>query len=70
MTGIAGRVEIAIGGMAIAGVGTAFAEVSGFAGVAELVPVQHRGFYFSAAFLFALPFGACTSWGTLFTFQN
>ena len=63
MTGVAGRLEVAIGGMAITGFGTGFAEVAGFAGVAELVSAKKRGYYFSIVFLFALPFGACTSLG-------
>ena len=56
---------MAIGGMAIGGVGGAFAELVGSAGVAELAPVKSRGTYLGTAFLVVLPFSACSSYGQI-----
>ncbi len=64
VTGVAQRVEIAIGGMAIVGVGAGLAEVVGAAAVVEIAPVKSRGKYMGTAFLAILPFGACQVYGT------
>lgn len=63
IVGLAGRMDVAIGGMAITGVGGAFAELVGSAGVLELAPVKSRGAYLGTAFLIVLPFGACSYYG-------
>jgi MFS family permease len=63
IVGSSGRIEVAIGGMAIAGVGSAFSGLVGISGIAELVPVKSRGMYLGAAFLLVLPFGACSEYG-------
>ena len=63
IVGLAGRMDVAIGGMTITGVGAAFAELVGSAGVSELAPVKSRGIYLGTAFLVVLPFGACSSYG-------
>lgn len=63
VVGTAERMDVAIGGTTVAGVGGAFAELVGFAGIAELAPVRKRGTYLGTAFLFSLPFGACQTYG-------
>jgi hypothetical protein len=63
VVGIAQRVEVAIGGMAIVGVGAGLAEVVAGAAVAEMAPVKSRGKYMGTAFIFILPFGACSTFG-------
>ena len=61
--GTAGRMDVAIGGSAIAGVGGALAELAAFAGIAELAPVRRRGTYLGTALLFNLPFCASQAYG-------
>ena len=63
MTGLAQRVEVAIGGMAVVGVGGGLAEVVAGAAVAEMAPVKSRGKYMGTAFLVILPFGASSTYG-------
>lgn len=63
VTGLAQRVEVAIGGMAIVGVGGSLAEVVAGAAVAEMAPVKSRGKYIGTSFLFILPFGASSTYG-------
>ena len=63
VVGTAKRMDIAIGGTAVAGVGGALAELVGFAGIAELAPVRRRGMYLGTALLFSLPFGASQTYG-------
>ena len=64
LIGTAGRIDVAIGGSAIAGVGGALAELAGFAGIAEIAPVRSRGTYLGTALLFNLPFCASQAYGT------
>jgi MFS family permease len=63
IVGVAQRVEVAIGGMAIVGVGAGLAEVVAAAAVAEMAPVKSRGKYMGTAFLFILPFGGSSTYG-------
>lgn len=65
VVGLAHRVEIAIGGMAIVGVGAGLAEVVAGAAVSEMAPVKSRGKYIGTTFLFLLPFGACATYGLI-----
>ena len=64
IVGLAGRMDVAIGGMTITGVGGAFAELVGVAGISELAPVKSRGTYLGTAFIVVLPFGACSYYGS------
>lgn len=68
VVGTAQRMDVAIGGTAIAGVGGALAELVGFAGIAELAPVRSRGKYLGTALLFSLPFSASQTYGRLYSF--
>jgi hypothetical protein len=63
--GTAQRMDVAIGGSAIAGVGGALAELVGFSGIAEIAPIRHRGTYLGTALLFNLPFCASQAYGRL-----
>jgi MFS family permease len=74
IVGTAQRMDVAIGGTAIVGVGGGLAELVGFAGyltniylliesIAELASVRKRGLYLGTAFLFNLPFGAAQAYG-------
>ena len=63
VVGTAQRMDVAIGGTVIVGVGGGLAELVGFAGIAELAPVRSRGKYLGTAFLFNLPFGAAQAYG-------
>ena len=63
VVGTAQRMDVAIGGTALVGVGGGVAELIGFAGIAELAPVKSRGKYLGTAFLFNLPFGAAQAYG-------
>lgn len=65
IVGSAGEMSIAIGGMAVAGVGAAFTGVVAVATVCEIVPVQDRGKYIGAGFILLLPFSAIPVYGTL-----
>jgi hypothetical protein len=64
MIGFAPNIYIAIGGSAVAGVGGALAELSGFAGIAEIATVKNRGLYLGTALIFNLPFCAGQTYGT------
>jgi hypothetical protein len=64
VVGTAHRMDVAIGGTAIVGVGGGLAELVGFAGIQEMAPVKSRGKYMGTAFLFNLPFGAAQAYGT------
>ena len=55
--------DVAIGGMSIAGAGAGLAELIGAAGVAELAPVRSRGKYIGIIFLLILPFSASAAYG-------
>jgi MFS family permease len=63
IVGVSGRIEVAIGGMAIAGVGAGFAEIVGISGIAEIAPAKSRGLYIGSGFLMVLPFGGCAVYG-------
>jgi MFS family permease len=63
VVGTAHRMDVAIGGMAIAGAGAGLAELIGAAGVAELAPVRARGKYIGTIFLLILPFSASAAYG-------
>ena len=63
IVGTAHRIDVAIGGMAISGVGAGLAEVIGTAGVAELAPVGKRGWYVGTIYLMILPFAASSGYG-------
>lgn len=65
IVGVAGRMDVAIAGSAITGVGAGFAELVGAAGVAELAPVKSRGKYLAITLLMLLPFGAITPVGRI-----
>lgn len=63
VVGTAHTMEVAIGGMAIAGAGAGLSELIGAAGVAELAPVRSRGKYIGTIFLLILPFAASAAYG-------
>ena len=64
IVGTAHRMDVAIGGMAMAGVGAGLSELVGAAGIFELAPVKSRGKYIGVAFLLILPFSASAAYGT------
>lgn len=64
VVGTAHQINVAIGGMAISGVGAGLSEVIGTAGIAELAPVQSRGKYIAIAYSFILPFAASSGYGS------
>ena len=63
IVGTAHRMDVAIGGMSIAGAGAGLSELIGAAGVAELAPVRSRGKYIGIIFLLILPFSASAAYG-------
>jgi MFS family permease len=63
VVGTAQQMSVAIGGMSIAGVGAGLGELIAAAGVAELAPVRHRGYYIGGIFLLILPFSASAAYG-------
>ena len=63
IVGTAHQMDVAIGGMAIAGAGAGLSELIGAAGVAELAPVRSRGKYIGTIFLLILPFAASAAYG-------
>jgi hypothetical protein len=65
IVGTAHRMDVAIGGMAVAGAGAGLGELVAAAGVAELAPVRNRGYYIGAIFLLILPFSASAAYGEL-----
>ena len=65
IVGTAHRMDVAIGGMSIEGVGAGLAELISLAGVAELAPVKSRGKYTGIIFLLILPFAASAGYGSL-----
>jgi MFS family permease len=66
VVGTAHRVDVAIGGSAITGIGSGLAETVGIAGLLELAPAKSRGLYMGCALLADLPFGAGLTYGTSF----
>ena len=64
VVGTAHQINVAIGGMAVSGVGAGLAELIGTAGIAELAPVQSRGKYIAIAYSFVFPFAASSGYGS------
>ena len=64
--GTAQTMPVAIGGMAIEGVGAALGELTAVAAVGELAPVHHRGYYTSAIFSLIFPFCLNTMYAQLY----
>jgi MFS family permease len=65
LVGLAQRIEIAIGGTALVGIGAGLAELIASAGVLESVPVNKRGTYVGFLFLLYMPVMGCSAFGTL-----
>jgi len=65
VVGTAHRIDVAIGGSAVAGVGAGLAETVGVAGLLELAPAKSRGTYAGLSILVDLPFGAALTYGTI-----
>jgi len=63
--GTAQTMPVAIGGMAIAGAGGGISQTIGVAGVAEIVPVKHRGKFLGTVYLCFSPMAAAPSYGTI-----
>jgi MFS family permease len=63
MMGLTHDINVAMGGMAISGVGAAFSGIIGISGISEIAPMKDRGKYLGTAFLLVLPFGACNEYG-------
>jgi len=61
--GTAKQMPVAIGGMAIAGTGAGISQVIGIAGVAEIVPVKHRGKFIGSIYLLFTPMAPATTYG-------
>jgi MFS family permease len=54
--GTAQNLAAAVAGMALTGAGAGVGELTGLAGLAEIVPVKHRGYSMAALTSFVLPF--------------
>lgn len=63
IVGTAHRMPVAIGGMALAGVGGGLALTVGIAAVAELVPVKQRGRYLGTIYLVFSAVAASPAYG-------
>ena len=63
VVGTAQRMDVAIGGTSLVGVGAGLAEVVASAGVMELVPVRARGKYVGLLFIMYLPVCGCQAYG-------
>jgi len=61
--GLAQRMDVAIGAIAVAGVGAGLAEMIGFAGTLETIPVRARGKYLGILFLLYIPMAGCATFG-------
>lgn len=71
MMGFAHRMDVAIGGASVVGVGAGLAELVGAAGIMEITPVRKRGKYMAIAFLVFLPYGGCPAYGMhIYLFQK
>jgi MFS family permease len=66
VVGTAHRMEVAIIGMAVAGMGGGITGVMGIAGALEIVPVNMRGRYLGTIFLIFLPMAPSCAYGTLY----
>lgn len=62
VVGTAHRMDVAIGGMAIGGVGAGVCQTIGLSGIAELVPVNQRGRYIGTVFMLFSPMAASTAY--------
>jgi MFS family permease len=65
VVGTAHRMDVAIGGSALTGIGSGLAETVGTAGLLELAPAKSRGLYMGCALLCDLPFGAALTYGII-----
>ena len=63
LVGLAQKMEVAIGGTAVVGVGAGLAELIASAGVMEIVPVNKRGTYVGFLFLLYTPVMGCSAFG-------
>jgi MFS family permease len=63
VVGTAHEFEVAIIGMAIAGMGGGIGGTVGVAGILELVPVRMRGRYLGTVFMIFLPMGPSVAYG-------
>jgi MFS family permease len=63
VVGLCTRIDVAIGGSALIGVGAGLCEMVGAAGIAELAPVKSRGTYIGTCCLLLLPMGGCAAYG-------
>lgn len=61
--GTAQRMDVAIGGTSLVGVGAGLAEMVASAGVMELVPVRARGKYVGILYVMYLPVCGCQAYG-------
>jgi MFS family permease len=62
--GLAETMAVAIGGNALVGVGAGLAEMIGFAGSLETIPVKSRGKVIGILFVLYLPICGCSTFGT------
>lgn len=65
--GTAQNLAAALSGMALAGAGAGVGELTGLAGLAETVPVRHRGYSLAILTAFVLPFCPYVMYAELFT---
>jgi len=63
VVGTAHRMPVAIGGMALAGVGAGIAITVGISGIVEMVPVNRRGIYMGIIFLVFTAIAASPAYG-------
>ena len=70
VVGTARRMDVAIGGSAIIGVGGGLTETVVVPGLLELAPVKSRGKYFGTGILLDLPFGAILTYGMVFELSH
>jgi MFS family permease len=64
--GTAHSMQVAIAGMAIAGVGSGLAQTMGVAGVCEMVPVKSRGKWLGSIYLVFTPMSPASAYGILY----
>ncbi|KAF2276912.1 MFS general substrate transporter [Westerdykella ornata] len=56
LVGLAQNFACALAGMSLSGIGAAIGELTGLAGLAEVVPVKHRGYSLALVTAFVIPF--------------
>ena len=66
IVGTAHRMPVAIGGMALAGLGGGIALTVGLSGVAELAPVKQRGRYIGTVYFAFITVAASPAYGSSF----